>query len=152
MHDMTSTLPFTSKASTQHPTRSFEPQKRPLPPVPRVPDVPNRLTKLTWKQYCGQMSDYLIAFHVFNRTMHNHFQQRLIDEDQFIQACPVALENIGQSGVVGLMSYGQAVREDEQFRECWTLAHEKHLDAVKTFQTNQARVKTLMEGPGLVDI
>lgn len=149
--DIRSTLPFTSKASTEHPTRSFEPQIPSLPEVPAAPTVPNKLTKTSWKLYCVAMSGYLGAFHTFNKTMHVHFRERLKQEDKLVQACPRALEAVGQSGDVGFPSYTQAVKEDEYVRECWNIGHEQHAEAVKTFEKIKERVKQLSEGPGLVD-
>lgn len=150
--DIRSTLPFTSKASSTSPVKSFKPRTLPLPPMPRSPETPQKLTRASWAVYCKAMAAYLSAFHVFNKTLLEHFQGRLVEEDILVQAGIRALEASGQGGGAGILSYGQAVKEDERVRECWNIGHEKHYEAIKVFEGVKQRVRKLSEGPGLVDV
>jgi len=153
MHDMTSTLPFQSQASTKHPTKSFAPVLTVLPPVPRAPEPPTKLTRASWSAYVASFSSYLAAFHLFNKDMHVHFRESLLHESKFVDLCPAALEAGGQVGDVGLQSYAKTVREDERFREAWSVANDKHKVAVEVFEGVKERVRKITaEGGGLSDL
>jgi len=151
MHDLSSTLPFQSRPSSHHPTRSFAPSTTPLPPLPTAPAPPTRLTKTSWKTYCTSFAAYLSAFHTFNKDIHVHFREGLMHEAQLVSMGVDALEAIGQSGDVGLNSYARLVRDEERWQECWRLGCERHRDAVALFDSVKERVRKVSEGPGLVD-
>jgi len=151
MHDLSSTLPFQSQPSSTHPMRSFAPSTTPLPPLPSAPAPPTRLTKTSWKVYCASFAAYLSAFHSFNKDMHVHFREGLMHEAQFVSMGVEALEAVGQSGDVGLSSYGRLVKDEERWQECWKLGCERHRDAVKLLESVKERVRKISEGSGLVD-
>lgn len=149
LKNMTSGLPFTSKASLQHPTKTFSPESKPLPLIPKGPEVPAKLSLSTWHNYCTAMSHYLKAFTRFNGTMLAHFESSQEHESQLAQLGVPTLEAVGQAGDVGLPSYAALLKDDERFRECWNIAHEKHAETVHAFANSKEKVRKLREGPGL---
>ena len=151
--EMSGSLPFASRPSTTVPTKSSGPSPAPFPQIPLHPSPPIRLNKASWKDYCEQMAGYMKAFYSFDLTMHKHFEESLRRESALVGLGPSALEAVGQgtNQEVGWVSYSKRLKEDERFRECWSLAQEKHLDAVKKFTAVKERVRALSEGPGLAD-
>jgi len=151
MHDLSSTLPFQSQPSSNHPTRSFAPSTTPLPPLPNAPAPPIRLTKASWKTYCASFAAYLSAFHAFNKDIHVHFREGLMHEAQLVSMGVEALEAAGQSSDVGLNSYARLVKDEERWQECWRLGSERHRDAIALFESVKERVRKVSEGPGFAD-
>ncbi|KAI4829654.1 hypothetical protein E4T44_09693 [Aureobasidium sp. EXF-8845] len=148
LSDITSTLPFTSKASTTIPT--FTPQNLVLPPLPRAPSTPTKLTRASWSTYCTTFSIYLDKFSKYNSTIVRHFASRQELVDKVVKAGIRALEAVGEaSKEQGFMSYAQAVREDERVRENWNVGCERHGQAVKEFEAVRERVRVVSEGVGL---
>ncbi|KAG9698363.1 hypothetical protein KCU95_g1918, partial [Aureobasidium melanogenum] len=148
--DISSTLPFTSKASTSIPT--FTPQNLVLPPLPRAPSTPTKLTRASWSTYCTTFSIYLDKFHKYNSVVVTHFAKRQDLAAKVVKAGIRALEAVGEaSNGEGFMSYAQAVKEDERVREYWNVGCEKHAEAVREFEAVRERVRVLSEGAGLPD-
>ncbi|KAG9892476.1 hypothetical protein KCV05_g17925, partial [Aureobasidium melanogenum] len=148
--DISSTLPFTSKASTSIPT--FTPQNLVLPPLPRAPATPTKLTRASWSTYCTTFSIYLDKFHKYNSVVVKHFSSRQDLAAKVVKAGIRALEAVGEASTgEGFMSYAQAVKEDERVREYWNVGCEKHGEAVREFEAVRERVRVLSEGAGLPD-
>ncbi|KAI4715809.1 hypothetical protein E4T48_07987 [Aureobasidium sp. EXF-10727] len=146
--DMSSTLPFTSKASTTIPT--FTPQNLVLPSLPRAPPTPTKLTRAAWSTYCTTFSIYLDKFNKYNAAIVSHFSSRQELAAKLVKGGIRALEAVGEaSNGEGFMSYAQAVKEDERVREHWNVGCEKHADAVKEFEAVRERVRVLSAGAGL---
>jgi hypothetical protein len=144
--DISSTLPFTSKASTTIPT--FTPQNLVLPPLPRAPSTPTKLTRASWSTYCTTFSLYLDKFNTYNAVIVKHFASRQELAAKVVKAGIRALEAVGEASTgEGFMSYAQAVKEDERVRECWNVGCERHGEAVREFEAVRERV--LSEGVGL---
>jgi hypothetical protein len=76
LKDLTSTLPFESRASANHPFKPSAPQNLGLPPVPKAPDEPARVTKQLFASYMQAMYAYMALWHKFNSTMVLHFTER----------------------------------------------------------------------------
>lgn len=148
--DISSTLPFTSKASTSIPT--FTPQNLVLPPLPRAPSTPTKLTRASWSTYCTTFSIYLDKFHKYNSVVVTHFAKRQDLAAKVVRAGIRALEAVGEASTgEGFMSYAQAIKEDERVREYWNVGCEKHAEAVREFEAVRERVRVLSEGAGLPD-
>ncbi|KAG9671086.1 hypothetical protein KCU99_g7948, partial [Aureobasidium melanogenum] len=148
--DISSTLPFTSKASTSIPT--FTPQTLVLPPLPRAPSTPTKLTRASWSTYCTTFSIYLDKFHKYNTVVVKHFSSRQDLAAKVVKAGIRALEAVGEASTgEGFMSYAQAVKEDDRVREYWNVGCEKHAEAVREFEAVRERVRVLSEGAGLPD-
>ncbi|CAD0107600.1 unnamed protein product [Aureobasidium uvarum] len=146
--DISSTLPFTSKASTTIPT--FTPQNLVLPPLPRAPSTPTKLTRASWSTYCTTFSVYLDKFNKYNAVIVAHFSSRQDLAAKVVKAGIRALEAVGEASTgEGFMSYAQAVKEDERVREHWNVGCERHADAVKEFEAVRERVRVLSQGAGL---
>lgn len=154
LDDMTTTLPFLSKASDAHPTVSFEPRLLVLPQVPIPPDAPTKLTKASWHAYCQAMAKYMNKFHdTFNGPLMAHFNARQATGSYAATHSAQSLEAIGEgsrfAGAAGFMSYMQAIREDEKMREHWAYGWDKHMDVMKRFEGVKKRVKHISENSGL---
>ncbi|THX73142.1 hypothetical protein D6D05_07527 [Aureobasidium pullulans] len=151
--DMSSTLPFTSKAANTIPTKTFTPQNLVLPTLPRAPSTPTKLTRSSWSTYCTTFSVYLDKFEKFNSALLSHFTTRQERAAKLVKAGIKALEAVGEASTgEGFMSYAQAVKEDERVREHWSVGCEKHVEAVKEFEAVRERVRVLSEGAGLSEI
>jgi hypothetical protein len=148
LSDISSTLPFTSKASTTIPT--FTPQNLVLPPLPRAPSTPTKLTRASWSTYCTTFSLYLDKFNTYNAVIVKHFASRQELAAKVVKAGIRALEAVGEASTgEGFMSYAQAVKEDERVREHWNVGCERHGEAVREFEAVRERVRVLSEGVGL---
>lgn len=148
--DISSTLPFTSKASTSIPT--FTPQNLVIPPLPRAPPTPTKLSRASWSTYCTTFSIYLDKFNKYNSVVVNHFSHRQDLAAKVVKAGIKALEAVGEASTgEGFMSYVQAVKEDERVREHWNVGCEKHGEAIREFEAVRERVRVLSEGAGLPD-
>lgn len=151
--DISSTLPFTSKAAKTIPTKTFTPQNLVLPTLPRAPSTPTKLTRSSWSTYCTTFSVYLDKFEKFNSALLSHFTTRQERAAKLVKAGIKALEAVGEASTgEGFMSYAQAVKEDERVREHWSVGCEKHVEAVKEFEAVRERVRVLSEGAGLSEI
>lgn len=154
--DLSSSLPFPSKAAATLTTNPQEPQKLQLPHVPRVPEAPQRLSKESFHVYCGTFGSYLRAFHKFNSTMLAHFEARELQAEASMSVGMGWLEATGDtSGVTNAPSgfgvYLHRVKHDVDVREAWMMACDKHLEACKGFEKLRDRVRGLVAGGGLVD-
>lgn len=149
MQNLSSTLPFQSKASSIHPTKPPTPQFFLIPQIPTAPAPPPKLTTQSWKNYCAATANYLTAFHAFNRDLHVHFRESLMHEDKFVSICPDALEAVGSAGEVNLESYRKNVKADETIRETWSVANERHAEALEVFAGVKEKVRRAVEGGGL---
>jgi hypothetical protein len=148
LSDISSTLPFTSKASTTIPT--FTPQNLVLPPLPRAPSTPTKLTRASWSTYCTTFSLYLDKFNNYNSVIVKHFASRQDLAAKVVKAGIRALEAVGEASTgEGFMSYAQAVKEDERVREHWNVGCERHGEAIKEFEAVRERVRVVSEGVGL---
>lgn len=155
LKDISSTLPFPSKASSSHPLRSFTPRELPLPNLPRAPEAPSRLSKASWQTYCSAFSAYLAKFQTFNATILNHLNTRHMNAEALIISGTRALEAAGMSTApqASFPAYVQGVKEDERVREHWNLGCERHSNAVDRFAAVRDRVRDVTEkGPGLPDV
>lgn len=148
LSDISSTLPFTSAASTSIPT--FTPQTLALPPLPRAPSTPTKLSRASWSTYCTTFSIYLDKFNKYNATIIAHFASRQELAAKVVKAGIRALEAVGETSTEqGFMSYAQGVKEDERVREHWNVGCERHGEAIKEFEAVRERVRSLTLGAGL---
>lgn len=150
LSDISSTLPFTSKASTTIPT--FTPQNLVLPSLPRAPTTPTKLSRSSWSTYCTTFSIYLDKFNKYNAVIVAHFASRQELAAKVVRAGIRALEAVGEASTgEGFMSYAQGVKEDERVREHWMVGCERHGEAIKEFEAVRERVRSLSLGAGLPD-
>ena len=129
LKDLTSTLPFESRASANHPLKPSAPQNLGLPPVPKAPDEPARVTKQLFASYMQAMYAYMALWHKFNSTMVLHFAER----GKWCECLdPTWLTAAGEvTDKPGFDSYLRALQEDEKVRKHWNIACEKHLVALE---------------------
>ncbi|KAF2766494.1 hypothetical protein EJ03DRAFT_329990 [Teratosphaeria nubilosa] len=146
---LSSTLPFQSQAATPE---QPQPRTLKLPQRPKAPEPPQRLTKESWHNYVAAFGSYLGAYHAFNTTIIKHFEAREVQTKEYLNGGTAWLEAAGtRTNSKGFASYLQGVMEDEQVREAWSIGHEKHQDAVKTFDGIRERVRKLAAAGALVD-
>lgn len=129
LKDLTSTLPFESRASANHPLKPSAPRNLGLPPVPKAPDEPARVTKQLFASYMQAMFAYMALWHKFNSTMVLHFAER----GKWCECLdPTWLTAAGEvTDRPGFDSYLKALQEDEKVRKHWNIACEKHLVALE---------------------
>jgi hypothetical protein len=149
--DLSSTLPFNSKAAPHPPTHPLKPQKLELPKIPRVPEPPIKLTKAHWHDHTQRFSSYLLAWHIFNKTMLDHFLKREQEVEVLRHSGTDWLTASGDPvvGPGGFGGYAKALKEDERVREAWNLGCDQHLEAVKSFEQLRERVRHLASGGSL---
>ncbi|KAI9676601.1 MAG: hypothetical protein M1822_008315 [Bathelium mastoideum] len=163
--DLGSNLPFESKASTSHPTKSFTPRTFTLPQPPETPKIPtDRLTRANWEVTLGKMTAYMKDWSVFYKTMLDHFNARsaVLQQLTHSPAPPLAptastigpggttaswLAAIGEpTGQPGFDTYLQGLREDSQIQAHWMASCEMHKAVVERF--NEMREKARQNGVG----
>ncbi|KAB8349417.1 hypothetical protein FH972_023444 [Carpinus fangiana] len=153
MADLHSTLPFESRAASSQPLRSPELKAaEAMPKPPLAPLVPSTLTKAHWETYLAQMTDYMTKWNSFNARMVAHFQDQAVALADF--SLPHAGAEGGGAGVVdgwlgavgetglkkGWDSYVRQLRMDEQWRIAWSVACERHVEAVERHGGVRARL------------
>ncbi|KAH9825710.1 DnaJ molecular chaperone homology domain [Teratosphaeria destructans] len=146
---LSSTLPFQSQASAPE---QPQPRTLKLPQRPKAPEPPQRLTKESWHNYVAAFGSYLGAYHAFNTTLIKHFEAREVQAKEYLSGGTAWLEAAGTTAnSKGFPSYLQGVMDDEQVREAWSIGHERHQDAVKTFDGIRERVRKLAAAAALAD-
>ncbi|KAI9809225.1 MAG: hypothetical protein M1825_002516 [Sarcosagium campestre] len=130
MTDMSSSLPFESRASTQHPTKSHAAQKLELPATPRAPPPPAVVNQATWDLYLAPMQVYLYEWSQFVDKMVAHWTSR---QREVKQLGPHWLGSIGEGERGGFLTYMQGLEEDVRVRQHWNTAWEKHMNYMKAF-------------------
>jgi hypothetical protein len=128
--DLNDTLPFKSKPSASHPTKSNSAQKLKYPNVPGAPQPPTTLDESSTRIYLTQMERYVKSFRDYNKTMMQHFAARDVEleslDEHFI------LNRGETSKKLGFASYMKRMKEDNSVLEAWKLAQEMHLLAMQT--------------------
>lgn len=132
--DLTSNLPFASKAATTAPIgKGFKPAHLDLPQPPRgpsppaiAPDAP-RPTQAAWDTYMSTMHAYMAAWDSFNTKMVLHFVARKNEVDAFPKGW------LGTIGGKDVARYVEGVREDEVVRTWWDTACGRHAKAMEDF-------------------
>ncbi|KAJ9667679.1 hypothetical protein H2201_002214 [Coniosporium apollinis] len=148
--DLASSLPFESRPSPNHPSKSFTPKELPLPQPPKAPASPERLTQKSWADHLSQFSTYMIAWNKYNRIMLNHFDARQAAAEMLMSPVNphhpmregggwLGAQGEGEKG--GFKSYLQALTEDERVRMHWTVSCEKHKDAVQRLGALREKVR-----------
>ncbi|KFY99859.1 hypothetical protein V498_00462 [Pseudogymnoascus sp. VKM F-4517 (FW-2822)] len=132
--DLTSNLPFASKAATTAPIgKGFKPAHLDLPQPPRGPSPPTiavdatRPTQLAWDTYMSTMQAYMAAWDDFNTKMVLHFVARKNEVDAFPKGW------LGTLGGKDVMRYVEGVKEDEVVRTWWDAACGRHATALEDF-------------------
>ncbi|KAF2138526.1 uncharacterized protein K452DRAFT_87840 [Aplosporella prunicola CBS 121167] len=140
LNDLASTLPFESRPSASHPTRTSEAASLRLPDMPKAPEAPQHLTKSAWAEYVTRMGSYMQQFNRFDSHMLQHFAARQHEVEAM--GTPVAwLGAVGDTTTGGgFGSYMQGVREDERARMHWNVGWEKHRTTMEGFEGSRARV------------
>lgn len=154
--DMGSSLPFQSQTSATMYGDPLLPRDLVVPPVPKPPAEPQRLSKTSWQAYAAAFGEYVKSFHNYNTTLLQHFVSRERQAQAHISGGTSWLEATGDtSGMLtaptGFGTYMRGVKEDEKVREGWTVAWEKHTDAIRGFQNMRERVRRLVVSGMLVE-
>ena len=162
--NMTSGLPFDSKASTTHPTKSFTPRTFDLPKPPEAPAMPtNRPTRASWDACVASMTSYMKEWSLFDRTMLNHFNSRSIMLQRLTQpSAPALTPTASMLGAgapsdwlaargestnrPGFDTYLQGLREDEKVQEHWKASCEKHKVVVEEYNKMREKVRSIGVG------
>lgn len=129
MHDLFSTLPFESRASTT--LAPLTPRRLQLPNPPKSPPAPTKLTQTTWEQYLATMQVYMYEWNSFVDRMLAHFQERQVEAKE--RLTPNWMTILGEGPKGGYLKYMQGVEEDIRVREHWNVAWDKHREAMWAF-------------------
>ena len=129
LDDLSTTLPFESKASGQA-MKGPSPRELDLPQPPKPPNAPVLLTQPSWEQYIAGMRSYMTAWNVYNRQMLAHFNERQANSDpasaaDWLNAVGVGTEKWGYG------KYMQGVEEDFRVRAHWEVSWERHRECMR---------------------
>lgn len=130
LNDLTTALPFESKASAR-PPQVPSPQKLELPNPPKAPLAPEKLTQSSWERYIVAMRAYISEWNVYNTRMLNHFTERQASVEVTLK--PEWLSAVGEGTKKwGYTKYMQGVEEDFRVREHWDVSWERHRECMRT--------------------
>jgi hypothetical protein len=120
MNDMTTTLPFESRASPTKPSIDTPASRHGLPHPPIFPHPPLNLTSSTCEQYLRQLRSYMNAWNSFNTNMVKVLAKR----QEFIQESSTCnwLDIKGN----GYEDYMKGLEEHKRARMHWDTAYEHH--------------------------
>ncbi|KFY20426.1 hypothetical protein V493_07682, partial [Pseudogymnoascus sp. VKM F-4281 (FW-2241)] len=147
--DLTSNLPFASKAATTAPIgKGFKPAHLDLPQPPRgpsppaiAPDAP-RPTQAAWDTYLSTMQSYMIKWDEFNTKMVLHFVARKNEVDAFPKGW------LGTIGGKDVARYAEGIKEDEVVRTWWDTACGRHAKAMEDFVWAREVFKSGLQAAG----
>ncbi|KAF2864303.1 hypothetical protein K470DRAFT_267171 [Piedraia hortae CBS 480.64] len=163
MSELSSTLPFESRASSQVPLTTNESNddgarqtaEDLIRTMPLPPTAPQMLTRDLWKSHVRNFAHYISRYHLFNRHMLEYFASR--EQHVGNTYCAQGVEGIetwleasgdtlgGTSSPRGFEAYAKITNQNETAREAWALAAEKHRLALENFTNLRERVKKLGE-------
>ncbi|KAI9677313.1 MAG: hypothetical protein M1829_002656 [Trizodia sp. TS-e1964] len=129
--ELSTSLPFESRAASHAPGEEFQPQRLALPKVPRAPIAPFPLTKIAWEQYLAHAETYMNEWHSFNHMMLAHFNSRQLEVTN--NMTPGWLGIMGEGPAGGFGKYMKGIEEDFRVRQHWNVAWEKHRATMKEF-------------------
>ncbi|KAL8681051.1 MAG: hypothetical protein Q9186_002824 [Xanthomendoza sp. 1 TL-2023] len=125
LNDLSTALPFESKASAQ-PPKVASPQQLALPQPPKAPVAPELVTQSSWERYIAAMHTYIIGWNAFNTQILAHFNERQASAEATLKPdWKAAMEKWG----VG--KYMQGVEEDFRVREHWDISWERHRECMR---------------------
>lgn len=139
LDDLSSTLPFESRPSAQHPLKASVGQAPQLPPPPKAVSAPQVLTKAAWNEYLQRMSIYMSEWNKWNATMLRIFEGR----QQAVGGLGPPISWLGATGETsrgGVDSYVQGLVEDERARIHWGMGCSMHKTAMDEFTKVRERV------------
>ncbi|KAL8734320.1 MAG: hypothetical protein Q9166_001518 [cf. Caloplaca sp. 2 TL-2023] len=129
LNDLSTTLPFESRASTQ-PTKLPSPRKLLLPQPPKPPVAPKMLTQSSWDHYIAAMRAYVTGWNAFNAQILAHFNERQASVESTLK--PEWMSAVGEGTEKwGFGKYMQGVEEDFRVREHWDLSWERHRECMR---------------------
>ncbi|KXT16248.1 hypothetical protein AC579_6942 [Pseudocercospora musae] len=145
--DLSSSLPYASKASSTLPTEGDDPPEVKLPQYPKAPSGPTKLTKASWTEYAQKFANYLLGHHMWNRSMLEHFNRREPQAEACMSHGTDWLSASGDTvnGAPGFGEYCKAVKQDQKWRTAWQVGCDKHLQNVNDFEQMRSRVKQSAE-------
>ncbi|KAK4140855.1 uncharacterized protein C8A04DRAFT_14576 [Dichotomopilus funicola] len=136
LNDLSSNLPFASRASNKIPinlthhqdhasSSSTKPLDIPTPPsAPRAPPslcIPGaKFSAPAWRNYETEFEAYMVAWFAFNRRMTDHFAARQRRNEEG------GLDWLNAQGDGGVNEYVRALDQDRYVRQKWMAACEKH--------------------------
>ncbi|KAF7192730.1 hypothetical protein HII31_05956 [Pseudocercospora fuligena] len=151
--DLSSSLPYASKASSTLPIEVEDPPEVKLPQYPKAPSGPAKLTKASWTEYAQKFANYLLGHHMWNRSMLEHFNRREPQAEACMSRGTDWLSASGDTvnGAPGFGQYCKAVKQDQKWRTAWQVGCDKHLQNVNDFEQLRSRVKQSAENGILPD-
>ncbi|KAM3425427.1 Meiotically up-regulated gene 184 protein [Cercospora zeina] len=154
MTDLSSSLPFTSKASAAMPTDVPRLRRVLAKPAPVVPEGPTRLSKTSWVAYTHSFANYLVEFHTWNKLYLEHFALFEKEAEDRMQNGLDWLQQSGDTvgGMGGFGIYAHSVNDEKISREAWVEGREQHSTAIKKFERMRERVKELAESGTLTEV
>ena len=141
LNDLTTALPFESKASVRPPSDSPKPRKLEIPNPPKAPPAPlEKLTQSSWERYITAMRAYMHEWNAYNTKMLSHFNERQASVEATLR--PEWMSAVGGAGSEqwGFGKYMQGVEEDFRVREHWDVSWERHRECMRTLGGVRERV------------
>ena len=129
LKDLSTALPFESRAST-HPPKPPSPQTLELPSPPKPPVAPEKLTQLSWERYIAQMRAYFFEWNSYNAMMLAHLNERQTTVESTLK--PEWMSAVGEGTEKwGYTKYMQGVEEDFRVRAHWDVSWERHRECMR---------------------
>ncbi|KAL8702710.1 MAG: hypothetical protein Q9201_004110 [Fulgogasparrea decipioides] len=139
LNDLTTALPFESKASVQSAEPPLSPRKLELPNPPKPPIAPEKLTQGSWERYLAAMRVYMFEWNAYNTKVLAHFNERQASVETTLK--PESLSAVGEGTENwGFGKYMQGVEEDFRVREHWDLSWERHRECMRALGGVRAKL------------
>lgn len=146
LRDLSSALPFDSKASDRHPSAPPSgPLNIPRPPISPPTPAARRLAQPEWKQYIAHMSVYMGEWYIWDGRIMQHFQTRHNEAAKFGTGPPstqgtALLEARGDVKDGGIERWLSELEQDRRVRDFWSAACNKHQKTIREFTAIKQRV------------
>jgi hypothetical protein len=128
--DLTTDLPFQSKAASTLPSAEIHPHRLSLPDPPRAPKPPSEpLRKSDWEYYLVFVRKYMGEWNMFNQKMLDHFNARQYSVENELP--DRWIDGVGEGGLAKYMAW---LEEDARVRTHWDVSYQKHVQAMLTFK------------------
>ena len=135
LNDLSSTLPFKSRASDSNPGLGIS-QPLDLPKPPKAIAPPENITQTASDRYLAQIVVYMYEWNAFNDKMLAHFnarqaEVRSFEKDKWMSGIGDDIYN----------RYMRGLQDDVRVRTHWDVSWEKHTECMKGLGAIRAKMK-----------
>ena len=139
LNDLSSTLPFESRASNHNNPAVRIPPPLDLPKPPKAIPAPEAITQTTAERYVVQMDAYMNEWNAFNDRMLRHFDAR---QKEVLFLKPKWMSAVGDDEY---NRYMRGAQDDVRVRIHWNVSWDKHIECMKDLGATRARMKGVIE-------